>query len=122
MDAASTTPPQTTVVAALITALQTLITSAQADAAAVGASGDTITAAQQLVFHAQAVIASLRVIAAGLPGYPITVQDGPFGPETIFYIAERELGDLTRFTDILALNNKKFIALTPGDVLLIPQS
>lgn len=106
--------------AALITALQALITSAQADAAALGATGDTMTASQQLVVHAQAVIASLGVIAAGRPGYAVVVQDGPFGTESIFAIAQRELGDLTRFTDIQALNGLAFIALEPGHVLLIP--
>src|SRR5581483_6789660 len=98
-------------VVTLISDLNALIASATADAAAPGATGDTITAAQTIVFHAQAVIASLTVLGSGAPAYSVVVQDEPFGCESVFAIAERELGDLTRFADILALNNLAFIAL-----------
>jgi hypothetical protein len=107
---------------ALISALQTLVASAQSDAAATGATAQTITQAQQVIQAAQASIATLKVLGAGTPGYTVTVQQRAFGTETIFQIAERELGDLTLFPLIQQANDLDFIALTPGQVLLIPQA
>lgn len=113
MDAATTT---------LVGNLQSLIAAAQTDVAAPGATGATIAAAQEVITQAQAVIATLTVLASGTPAYAYTVQAGPYGTETIFSIAQRELGDLTRYIDILRLNGQSFIALTVGQVLLIPTS
>lgn len=107
-------------VVTLISDLNALIAAANADAAVPGATGDTITAAQTLVLHAQSVIASLSVLNNAAPAYAVVVQNGAFGTETIFEIAERELGDLSLFPLIQQANNLAFIALTVGQVLMIP--
>lgn len=113
MDAATTT---------LVGNLQSLITAAQTDLAAPGATGATIAAAQEVITQAQAVITTLSVLSSGTPAYAYTVQAGPYGTETIFTIAQRELGDLTRYVELLRLNGLAFIALEEGQVLLLPQS
>lgn len=113
MDAATTT---------LVGNLQALIAAAQTDLAAPGATGATIAAAQEVITQAQAVIATLSVLSGGTPADAYTVQAGPYGTETIFAIAQREMGDLTRYSLILKANNLSFIALTVGQVLLIPQT
>lgn len=115
----ATTAPPFNPVNALITSLQTLITTAQAEA---GTSAASQAQLQELLAHAQATILLLQLQATGTPPISYVVKPTNLGAEPIFLIAQQQLGDWRRYTDIQTLNGLRFIALDVGQVLLLPAS
>lgn len=112
---ATSLPANQSTLQALIASLQALVTTAQADTAS------DLDVLRELVAHAQAAINyySAQLTPVGRTYY---VQPTIFGAEAIQMIALRELGDWTRYVELVSVNSLDFIALYVGQPLTLPLS
>jgi nucleoid-associated protein YgaU len=102
-----------------LTALQTLITVATSDLAGGGLTRTEEAAARaMLAYGTSALLAEQKRIAVKQP----TVYTCTEADSILPTLAQRFLGDPLRYTDIQALNGLRFIALSPGQQVLIPAS
>lgn len=104
---------------ALITALETQAAAAQADLITPGATAAQQLAARQTLAYAHASLIQLRG-AGTVTTRTIIVGRTRFGAESIFVVAQRELGDPLRYTTIQAYNGFQGVALTAGQELTLP--
>ena len=106
---------------ALAAALQAVVAAADADLATTLAPA-VETATREAQMQARFALALLGFQGQGTPLRAVTVGEGAYGAESIFLIAQRELGDMNRWVDIADLSGLGFIALTAVQTLLLPLS
>lgn len=103
--------------AALIAALRAQLTAAQSDLST------AVTSTQREAARAEAAhITSALALLTATPTTTRTyvVQATPFGAESLFLIAQQQLGDWQRFGDVQIANNMRGIALDVGQTLVLP--
>jgi len=107
---------------ALLDAIQALLATAFTEASYPGASKAAISASLEIQAQCRALITLLTASAVGTPMRSVTVHMTARGVESLFAIAQRELGDVLQYLTIQKMNHLTFIALTPGQTLLLPAS
>lgn len=105
----------------IITSIQALITTAKAESTLPGATQAAQLAALQLIALLQATLLQIGMQTPPAPALYI-VSPADLATGGLFGIAFRTLGDPLRWSDIGALNGLRFLALQPGQQLLLPSS
>lgn len=114
--AISTTTDPTVALTALLAALATVIAQAQADIVSTTTTSTQKSAARQVVAYATAAEQNYQSLLVLRSPRVYTVSAG----DTLFAIAQAQLGDPRRYSDIQAASKITGLALFPGQQLLLP--
>lgn len=120
MASTATTAPTLTPAQALQAALQAVVTAAQADLIDPTVTADQVAAARQVLALAQSSLLLLQVQTTGQTPTTYVVGYDDLRHGGLFGLAARLLGDATRFGDIQAANGLRGLALSVGQVLIVP--
>lgn len=114
---ASKTPPTPAQRQDVISALQAVITAAQAEMALPTTARDVAASDRDIITTAQAEILRQQLALSQPSAATYRVRTG----DTLFGIAQDQLGDKRLYRGIQQANGMSWLALTPGQTLVLPK-
>ncbi len=114
----ATTPPTPAQRQDVISALQAVITAAQAEMALPATTRDVAASDRDIITTASAEILRQQLALSQPSAATYRVRMG----DTLFGIAQDQLGDRLLYRGIQQANNMSWLALTPGQTLVLPKT